>query len=94
MIAIAIREPGGPEVLIPAERPVPSIGPNDVLIKVAAAGVNRPDIMQRQGRYTPPPGVTDMRHRGRNPMRCRSVMRPVGSRCQIFPGRAAGLLAT
>ena len=60
MIAIAIREPGGPEVLIPVERPVPSIGPNDVLIKVAAAGVNRPDVMQRQGRYTPPPGVTDV----------------------------------
>ena len=60
MIAIAIREPGGPEVLIPVERPVPAIGPNDVLIRVAAAGVNRPDVMQRQGRYTPPPGVTDV----------------------------------
>jgi len=60
MIAIAIREPGGPEVLVPAERPVPTIGPGEVLIKVVAAGVNRPDIMQRQGRYTPPPGVTDV----------------------------------
>ncbi len=58
MIAIAIREPGGPEVLVPATRPLPTIGPGEVLIKVAAAGVNRPDIMQRQGRYTPPPGVT------------------------------------
>ena len=47
MIAIAIREPGGPEVLIPVERPVPAIGPSDVLIRVAAAGVNRPDVMQR-----------------------------------------------
>src|SRR3954469_2610848 len=60
MIAIAIREPGGPEVLVPAERPVPAIGPHDVLIRVAAAGVNRPDIMQRQGRYAPPPGVSDV----------------------------------
>jgi putative PIG3 family NAD(P)H quinone oxidoreductase len=60
MIAVAIREPGGPEVLTPVERPVPSIGAGDVLIKVAAAGVNRPDIMQRQGRYSPPPGVTDI----------------------------------
>ena len=60
MIAIEIQSPGGPEVLVPVERPVPSIGPGDVLIKVAAAGVNRPDVMQRQGRYPPPPGVTDI----------------------------------
>jgi len=60
MIAIAIREPGGPEVLVPVERPVPQPGPAELLIKVAAAGVNRPDVMQRQGRYTPPPGVTDI----------------------------------
>jgi putative PIG3 family NAD(P)H quinone oxidoreductase len=60
MIAVSIREPGGPEVLTPVERPVPSIGAGDVLIKVAAAGVNRPDIMQRQGRYSPPPGVSDI----------------------------------
>jgi len=60
MIAIAIREPGGPEVLVPGVRPVPTIGPGEVLIRVAAAGVNRPDIMQRQGHYTPPPGVTDV----------------------------------
>ncbi|MQA28650.1 MAG: zinc-binding dehydrogenase [Luteitalea sp.] len=60
MIAIEIREPGGPEVLTPAERPVPAIGPADVLIKVAAAGVNRPDVMQRQGRYPVPPGITDI----------------------------------
>ena len=60
MIAVAIREPGGPDVLTPVERPVPSIGAEDVLIKVVAAGVNRPDIMQRQGRYSPPPGVTDI----------------------------------
>lgn len=60
MIAIAIREPGGPDVLVPVERPVPVPGPGEVLIKVQAAGVNRPDVLQRQGRYTPPPGVTDI----------------------------------
>jgi putative PIG3 family NAD(P)H quinone oxidoreductase len=60
MIAIAIREPGPPDVLVPVERPVPDIGERDVLIEVMAAGVNRPDIMQRQGRYAPPPGTTDI----------------------------------
>jgi putative PIG3 family NAD(P)H quinone oxidoreductase len=59
-LAIEIGRPGGPEVLTPVERPVPSIGPGDVLIKVAAAGVNRPDVMQRQGRYPPPPGASDI----------------------------------
>ena len=57
---IEIREPGGPEVLVPAERPRPSAGPGEVLIKVAAAGVNRPDVMQRRGRYPPPPGASDI----------------------------------
>jgi putative PIG3 family NAD(P)H quinone oxidoreductase len=51
---------GGPEVLKPGKRPVPSIGAEDVLIKVAAAGVNRPDVLQRQGSYTPPPGASDL----------------------------------
>src|SRR5215210_527326 len=60
MIAIEIREPGGPEVLTPVERPVPPIGAADVLIRVAAAGVNRPDVMQRQGRYPVQAGVTDI----------------------------------
>jgi len=60
MIAIAIREPGGPDVLTPVERPRPAAGDGDVLIKVAAAGVNRPDIMQRQGKYPPPPGAPDI----------------------------------
>ena len=60
MIAIEIRNPGGPEVLVPVNRPTPSIGPDDVLVKVSAAGVNRPDVLQRQGRYPPPPGVTDI----------------------------------
>jgi putative PIG3 family NAD(P)H quinone oxidoreductase len=60
MKAIEISQPGGPEVLVPVDRPMPSIGPDDVLVRVAAAGVNRPDILQRQGRYPPPPGVTDI----------------------------------
>jgi putative PIG3 family NAD(P)H quinone oxidoreductase len=60
MWAIAIREPGEPEVLTPVERPLPGIGNGEVLIKVAAAGVNRPDILQRQGKYHPPPGVSDI----------------------------------
>src|SRR5262245_33689068 len=60
MIAIEIREPGEPEVLVPVERPTPTPGPGEVLIKVAAAGVNRPDLMQRRGRYPPPPGASDI----------------------------------
>src|SRR5437899_390812 len=60
MIAIEIREPGGPEVLVPVERPRPEPGAGDVLIKVAAAGVNRPDVLQRRGRYPPPPGASDI----------------------------------
>jgi putative PIG3 family NAD(P)H quinone oxidoreductase len=60
MIAIEIREPGAPDVLVPAERPRPEPGPNEVLIKVAAAGVNRPDVMQRRGQYPPPPGASDI----------------------------------
>ncbi|HEV2984694.1 MAG TPA: NAD(P)H-quinone oxidoreductase [Vicinamibacterales bacterium] len=60
MIAIAVREPGGPEVLVPVERPTPRPAAGEVLIKVAAAGVNRPDVFQRLGRYPPPPGITDI----------------------------------
>jgi NADPH2:quinone reductase len=60
MIAIEIREPGGPEVLVAVERPKPVPGAGEVLIKVAAAGVNRPDIFQRLGRYAPPPGASDI----------------------------------
>ena len=58
MIAIDPTEPGGPEVLIPVERPVPVPRADEVLIRVAAAGVNRPDVIQRMGAYPPPPGVT------------------------------------
>jgi NADPH2:quinone reductase len=60
VIAIEIRGAGGPEVLTAAERPRPVVSDADVLIKVAAAGVNRPDVMQRQGRYPPPPGASDI----------------------------------
>jgi NADPH2:quinone reductase len=57
MTAIAITAPGGPEVLRPTSLPVPAPGPGQILVKVAAAGVNRPDILQRQGAYPPPPGA-------------------------------------
>ena len=57
MTAIDPAEAGGPEVLKPVERPVPAPGPGDVLIRVEAAGVNRPDVMQRLGFYPPPPGA-------------------------------------
>ena len=56
MTAIEIRGKGGPEVLVPASLPVPQPGPGQILIEVAAAGVNRPDVLQRQGSYPPPPG--------------------------------------
>ncbi|HEX9490480.1 MAG TPA: NAD(P)H-quinone oxidoreductase [Stellaceae bacterium] len=60
MIAIEIAAPGGPEVLKQTIRPVPMPGAGEVLIEVAAAGINRPDIMQRQGAYPPPPGAPDI----------------------------------
>jgi NADPH2:quinone reductase len=60
MTVIAIKSPGGPEALVPEGRPVPAAGEGEILIKVEAAGVNRPDVMQRMGLYPPPPGVTDI----------------------------------
>lgn len=60
MTAIEIATPGPPEVLRPGSRPVPVPGPGEVLIRVAAAGVNRPDVIQRKGMYPPPAGVTDI----------------------------------
>ena len=60
MTAIEIQAPGGPEALVPAERPVPAPGPGEVLIQVAAAGINRPDVLQRKGGYPPPPGASDI----------------------------------
>jgi putative PIG3 family NAD(P)H quinone oxidoreductase len=58
MVAVEIREPGGADVLQAAQIPVPRIGAEEVLIRVAAAGVNRPDVLQRKGQYAPPPGTT------------------------------------
>lgn len=57
MTAIDPEGPGGPEVLVPVQRPVPKPGPGEVLVRVAAAGVNRPDVIQRLGLYPPPPGA-------------------------------------
>jgi len=60
MRCIEISTPGGPEVLTPVERPDPSAGDGELLIAVEAAGVNRPDILQRRGHYPPPPGASDI----------------------------------
>lgn len=60
MRAIIIKEPGGPEVLVPEDRPRPEPGPYELLVRVRAAGVNRPDCLQRQGHYPPPPGASDI----------------------------------
>ena len=59
MTAIAITSPGGPEVLRPVELPVPVPRPGEILVRVKAAGVNRPDVLQRQGAYPPPPGAPE-----------------------------------
>ncbi|SCW85638.1 NAD(P)H-quinone oxidoreductase [Ancylobacter rudongensis] len=60
MTAIGLPTPGGPEALVPEQRPVPVPGAGEILVKVAAAGVNRPDVMQRKGLYPPPPGAPDI----------------------------------
>ncbi len=60
MRAIIISAPGGPEVLVESQLPVPAPGAGDVLIEVVAAGVNRPDVLQRQGRYNPPPDASPL----------------------------------
>ena len=60
MTVIGISKPGGPEVLLPETRAVPSPGPGEILVKVEAAGVNRPDVAQRSGSYPPPPGASDL----------------------------------
>ncbi len=60
MTAIEIETPGGPEALVAGKRPVPAPGAGEVLIQVAAAGVNRPDVLQRKGGYPPPPGASDV----------------------------------
>jgi putative PIG3 family NAD(P)H quinone oxidoreductase len=60
MTAIAIRAPGGPEMLVPEDRPVPALAQGEVMVRVIAAGVNRPDVVQRMGHYPPPKGATDI----------------------------------
>lgn len=60
MMCVEIRKPGGPEVLVPATRPVPKPAAGEILLKVAAIGVNRPDLAQRAGTYPPPPGASDL----------------------------------
>ncbi|GFE64845.1 NAD(P)H-quinone oxidoreductase [Litoreibacter roseus] len=60
MRVVEISEPGGPDVLVPAKRPIPQPGHGEILIKVAFAGVNRPDALQRAGSYNPPPGASDL----------------------------------
>ena len=60
MKCIEISKPGGPEVLVPAERAAPAPKANEILVKVAAAGINRPDILQRMGRYAVPPDASDL----------------------------------
>src|SRR5215471_6840230 len=60
MRAVEISKPGDPDVLVEVERPTPQPASGEVLVKVAAAGVNRPDVMQRMGHYPPPPGITDI----------------------------------
>jgi len=60
MNAVEITAPGGPDVLKPTQRPVPAPGAGEILIRVTAAGVNRPDVLQRAGGYPPPPGASDL----------------------------------
>ena len=60
MLAIAIDAPGGPDMLVPHRMALPNYGANDVLIRVAAAGVNGPDLAQRRGLYDPPPGASPL----------------------------------
>jgi NADPH2:quinone reductase len=60
MTAVTIAEPGGPDVLVPQEVPVPQLGAGELLVRVAYAGVNRPDVLQREGRYPPPPGASPL----------------------------------
>ena len=60
MTVVGISKPGGPEVLLPETRSVPTPGPGEILVKVMSAGVNRPDVAQRSGAYPPPPGASDL----------------------------------
>src|SRR5215207_8665020 len=88
MTAIAIRTPGGPEMLVPEERPVPVPGPGEILVRVAAAGVNRPDVRQRQGSYPPPKGATDIPG-----LEIAGEVAALGPQRQALEGRRQGLRA-
>ena len=91
MRCIEIKAPGGPEMLAPATRPVPTPNDGEVLIKVSAAGVNRPDVIQRLGQYPAPPGHSDLpglQVAGTVVARGRGVTTPaIGERvCALTPG--------
>ncbi len=90
MTAIGIPVPGGPEALVPEQRPVPVPGEDEVLIRVSAAGVNRPDVLQRQGKYPPPSGASDipgLEVAGTIVAAGRSADMLVGQRvCALLPG--------
>ena len=88
MTVIAIRAPGGPEMLVPEERPMPAPGPGEILVKVAAAGVNRPDVRQRQGTYPPPKGATDIPG-----LEIAGEVAALGEGVQALEGRRQGLRA-
>lgn len=60
MNVMEISQPGEPNVLVLAQRPLPTLTPSEIWLKVAAAGVNHPDVMQRRGHYPPPPGASDI----------------------------------
>src|SRR5690349_24205760 len=79
MIAIDPEAPGGPEVLQPVQRPVPRPAEGEVLIKVAAAGINRADVLQRKGGYPPPPGAPT--YPG---LECAGVVAAIGSAVREF----------
>ena len=83
MHAVAITAPGGPEVLQLASLPAPRPGPGQVLVKVAAAGVNRPDVAQRAGVYPPPPGHSPL-----------PGLEIAGEVVRLAPARPAGSRAT
>ena len=82
MRAIEISRPGGPEVLRPVERPVPEPGPGEVRLRLAYAGVNRPDALQRAGAYAPPPGASDLPG-----LEGAGVVEAAGPGCEAWLGR-------
>ena len=96
MTAVEISTPGGPEVLKPVTRPVPTPAAGEILIRVKAAGVNRPDALQRAGAYPPPPGASDLPG-----LECAGTVAALGAGvtrwalgdavCALLPGQAQEL---